>query len=172
MFVLRNVGKLIFGSGAQESLIELPQGQLYLVRPLSPKGYSELIFKDAAIRIRRTNQDFHYQLVVQRGEARVKVVRVEAGDDADHHAHFFRHDAREFKLGVRQRVDFAVLPVGADDAEVVLLSTAFGCKDSLHAALCAGEKGIAHVDRNDDKSSIFEDSKGLRCVLGHVGEPA
>ncbi|KAK5995548.1 Vacuolar import and degradation protein 27 [Cladobotryum mycophilum] len=66
MFVLRNVGKLIFGSTTQESLIELPQGQLYLVRPLSPKGYSELIFKDSTIRIRRTNQDFQYQLVVQR----------------------------------------------------------------------------------------------------------
>jgi VID27 C-terminal WD40-like domain/VID27 N-terminal region/VID27 PH-like domain len=36
------------------------------VRPLSPKGYSELIFKDAAASIRRTGQDFQYQLVVQR----------------------------------------------------------------------------------------------------------
>ncbi|EEY16971.1 vacuolar import and degradation protein [Verticillium alfalfae VaMs.102] len=66
MFVLRNVGKLIFGSTSQESLIELPQGQLYLVRPLSPKGYSELIFKDATAQIRRTGQDFQYQLVIQR----------------------------------------------------------------------------------------------------------
>lgn len=47
-------------------MIELPTGQLYLVRPLSPKGYSELIFKDAAARIRKTGQDFQYQLVIQR----------------------------------------------------------------------------------------------------------
>jgi hypothetical protein len=60
------VGKLIFGDTSKESLVELPQGQLYLVRPLSPKGYSELIFKDAAARIRRTNQEYQYQLVIQR----------------------------------------------------------------------------------------------------------
>lgn len=47
-------------------MIEISQGQLYLVRPLSPKGYSELIFKDAAARIRKTGQEFQYQLVIQR----------------------------------------------------------------------------------------------------------
>lgn len=36
------------------------------MRPRSPKGYSELIFKDAAARIRRTAQEFQYQLVIQR----------------------------------------------------------------------------------------------------------
>ncbi|RKU43128.1 hypothetical protein DL546_006346 [Coniochaeta pulveracea] len=82
MFMLKSVGKLIFGSSNQESLIELPQGQLYLVRPLSPKGYSELIFKDATAQIRKTAQDFQYQLVVQRvyeeGEAELL-----AGEDAE-----------------------------------------------------------------------------------------
>ncbi|KAL2261393.1 hypothetical protein VTK26DRAFT_4263 [Humicola hyalothermophila] len=84
MFVLRNVGKLLFGSSNQESMIELPQGQLYLVRPLSPKGYSELIFKDSSARIRRTAQDFQYQLVVQRvyeeGEAELLA---EEGEDTE-----------------------------------------------------------------------------------------
>lgn len=60
------MSKFIFGDTSKESIIEIPQGQLYLVRPLSPKGYSELIFKDAAATIRRTGQDFQYQLVVQR----------------------------------------------------------------------------------------------------------
>jgi hypothetical protein len=60
------VGKLIFGDGSKESMIEISQGQLYLVRPLSPKGYSELIFKDGAARIRRTGQEYQYQLVIQR----------------------------------------------------------------------------------------------------------
>ncbi|KAK6206764.1 VID27 cytoplasmic protein [Colletotrichum tabaci] len=85
MFVLRNVGKLIFGSSNQESLIELPQGQLYLVRPLSPKGYSELIFKDAAARIRRTAQDFQYQLVIQRvyEEGEAELLAEEEGEDAE-----------------------------------------------------------------------------------------
>ncbi|KAF9892932.1 hypothetical protein FE257_000524 [Aspergillus nanangensis] len=66
MFMLRNVSKLLFGDTSKESIIEIPQGQLYLVRPLSPKGYSELIFKDAAATIRRTGREFQYQLVIQR----------------------------------------------------------------------------------------------------------
>lgn len=66
MFMLRNVSKFIFGDSSKESIIDIPQGQLYLVRPLSPKGYSELIFKDAAASIRRTGQEFQYQLVIQR----------------------------------------------------------------------------------------------------------
>jgi hypothetical protein len=66
MNVLRGVGRLIFGSGSQESMIELPSGQLYLIRPLSPKGYSEMIFKDSSARIRKTMQEFQYQLVIQR----------------------------------------------------------------------------------------------------------
>jgi tRNA (guanine9-N1)-methyltransferase len=60
------VSKYLFGDTAKESIIEIPQGQLYLVRPLSPKGYSELIFRDAAASIRRTGQEFQYQLVIQR----------------------------------------------------------------------------------------------------------
>lgn len=60
------MSKFLFGDTSKESIIEIPQGQLYIVRPLSPKGYSELIFKDAAASIRRTGQDFQYQLVIQR----------------------------------------------------------------------------------------------------------
>ncbi|GAO17743.1 uncharacterized protein UV8b_07416 [Ustilaginoidea virens] len=100
MFVLRNVGKFIFGSSAQEALIELPQGQLYLVRPLSPKGYSELIFKDSAIRIRRTNQDFHYQLVVQRvfEEGEAELLAEEEGEDAEIDALAAERDEKTFLL--------------------------------------------------------------------------
>lgn len=66
-------------------MIELPQGQLYLVRPLSPKGYSELIFKDAAARIRRTGQDYQYQLVIQRAyeEGEEELGEDEDGEDED-----------------------------------------------------------------------------------------
>lgn len=60
------MSKFLFGDASKESIIEIPQGELYLVRPQSPKGYSELIFKDAAATIRRTGQDFQYQLVIQR----------------------------------------------------------------------------------------------------------
>ncbi|KAI1086139.1 VID27-domain-containing protein [Rostrohypoxylon terebratum] len=99
MFVLKNVGKFIFGTGSQESMIELPQGQLYLVRPLSPKGYSELIFKDATARIRRTGQDFQYQLVIQRvyeeGEAELAD---EEGEDEELNALAAEKDEKTFLL--------------------------------------------------------------------------
>jgi hypothetical protein len=36
------------------------------VRPLSPKGYSELIYKDASISIRRTSTEHNYQIIVTR----------------------------------------------------------------------------------------------------------
>ena len=60
------MSKYLFGDASKEAIIDIPQGQLYVVRPLSPKGYSELIYKDAAASIRRTGQEFQYQLVVQR----------------------------------------------------------------------------------------------------------
>ncbi|KAL2072445.1 hypothetical protein VTL71DRAFT_11788 [Oculimacula yallundae] len=100
MFVLRNVGKLIFGDTSKESLVELPQGQLYIVRPLSPKGYSELIFKDGAARIRRTNQDFQYQLVIQRAyeEGEEELLDDENGEDAEIAALGAERDEKTFLL--------------------------------------------------------------------------
>ncbi|KAJ9148656.1 VID27-domain-containing protein [Pleurostoma richardsiae] len=100
MFVLRNVSKLIFGGGGQESIIELPQGQLYLVRPLSPKGYSELIFKDAAASIRKTAQDFQYQLVVQRvyEEGEAELLAEEEGEDEEETALSSERDEKTFLL--------------------------------------------------------------------------
>jgi hypothetical protein len=83
MFMLRNLSKLVFGDSSKESLVEISQGQLYLVRPLSVKGYSELIFKDAAASIRRTGQEFQYQLVVQRAyeEGEEELLAEEDGED-------------------------------------------------------------------------------------------
>ena len=75
--------KYLFGDASKESIIEIPQGQLYLVRPLSPKGYSELIFKDAAASIRRTGQEFQYQLVVQRAYEEGEEELLADGDGED-----------------------------------------------------------------------------------------
>lgn len=60
------MSKYLFGDASKEVITEIPQGQLYIVRPRSPKGYSELIYKDAVASIRRTGQEFQYQLVIQR----------------------------------------------------------------------------------------------------------
>ena len=93
------MGKYIFGDTSKEAIIEIPQGQLYLVRPLSPKGYSELIFKDAAASVRRTAQEFQYQLVIQRayeeGEAELAA---EGGEDAEIDALAADKDEKGFLL--------------------------------------------------------------------------
>jgi hypothetical protein len=103
------VGKLIFGDTSKESIIEIPQGQLYLVRPLSPKGFSELIFKDAAATIRRTGQEYQYQLVIQRayeeGEEDLAEDEDEqgAGDSLDKDEKVFLLDqSLHFRSEVRQ----------------------------------------------------------------------
>ncbi|KAI4255317.1 MAG: hypothetical protein L6R42_006798 [Xanthoria sp. 1 TBL-2021] len=58
---------------------------LYLVRPLSPKGYSERIFKDATATIRRPGQEYQYQLVVQRAyeKGEEELLAEGDGDDGD-----------------------------------------------------------------------------------------
>ena len=83
MFALKSLSNFIFGGNSKEHIAELPQGQLFIVRPLSPKGYSELIFKDAAVFIRRTGQDFQYQLVVQRAyeEGEAELLEEEEGGE-------------------------------------------------------------------------------------------
>lgn len=94
------VTKYLFGDASKESIIEIPQGQLYLVRPRSPKGYSELIFKDAAATIRRTGQDFQYQLVVQRAyeEGEEELVTDEEGEDGAAEALSGEKDEKTFLL--------------------------------------------------------------------------
>lgn len=81
---MSTVSKFVFGDGSKETIVEISQGQLYLVRPRSVKGYSELIFKDAAATIRRTGQEFQYQLVVQRAyeEGEEDLLAEEGGEDA------------------------------------------------------------------------------------------
>lgn len=81
-------------------MIELPQGQLYLIRPQSPKGRSELIFKDATARIRRTAQEYQYQLVIQRvyEEGEEELLADEEGEDAEIDALADEHDERTFLL--------------------------------------------------------------------------
>ncbi|KAK4991520.1 beta-adaptin [Elasticomyces elasticus] len=82
MLALKSLSKYLFGDTSKESIIELPQGQLYIVRPLSPKGYSELIFKDAAASIRRAGKEFQYQLVIQRAyeEGEAELLDEEGGE--------------------------------------------------------------------------------------------
>ncbi|ORY00615.1 VID27 cytoplasmic protein-domain-containing protein [Clohesyomyces aquaticus] len=109
MFMLRNLSKLVFGDSSKESIVDISQGQLYLVRPLSPKGYSELIFKDAAATIRRTGQEFQYQLVVQRAyeEGEEELLAEEAGEEGGIEVLGGEKDEKTFLLdeGLQFRTD-------------------------------------------------------------------
>ncbi|KAJ9389089.1 hypothetical protein DTO063F5_2249 [Paecilomyces variotii] len=129
MFMLRNVSKFLFGDTSKESIIEIPQGQLYLVRPLSPKGYSELIFKDAAASIRRTGQEFQYQLVVQRA---YEEGEEELADDED-------------EQGAADILD--------KDEKVFLLDQSLHFRSEVREG---GEKVLAWRDLSGDPGDLFE----------------
>ncbi|KAJ9293110.1 hypothetical protein DTO271G3_8054 [Paecilomyces variotii] len=129
MFMLRNVSKYLFGDTSKESIIEIPQGQLYLVRPLSPKGYSELIFKDAAASIRRTGQEFQYQLVVQRA---YEEGEEELADDED-------------EQGATDILD--------KDEKVFLLDQSLHFRSEVREG---GEKVLAWRDLSGDPGDLFE----------------
>ncbi|KAL2359538.1 hypothetical protein RJZ56_007603 [Blastomyces dermatitidis] len=130
MFMLRNVSKFVFGDTTKESIIEIPQGQLYIVRPQSPKGYSELIFRDAAASIRRTGQKFQYQLVIQRAyeEGEEELVGDEDEEDAE-------------GLG------------GDKDEKTFLLDEALRFRSAVREG---GEKVLAWRDLSGDPGDLFE----------------
>lgn len=125
------VSKYLFGDDSKESIIEIPQGQVYIVRPLSPKGYSELIFKDAAASIRRTGQEYQYQLVIQRAYEEGEEELAEADDE-----------------------EGTLNALGADKDEKTFL-----LDQSLHfrsEAREGGEKVLAWRDLSGDPGDLYE----------------
>lgn len=124
------MGKLIFGDTAKESIIEIPQGQLYIVRPLSPKGYSELIFRDAAASIRRTGQEFQYQLVVERA-----------------------YEEGEEELADEENEGTEVEALGNKDEKVFLLDESLQFRSEVREG---GEKVFAWCDLSGDPGDLYE----------------
>ncbi|KAF2200796.1 VID27-domain-containing protein [Delitschia confertaspora ATCC 74209] len=132
MFMLRNLSKLVFGDGSKESLVEISQGQLYLVRPLSVKGYSELIFKDCVATIRRTGQEFQYQLVIQRAyeEGEEELLSGEDGNE-----------------GALERLG------GENDEKIFLLDESLQFRTDVRQT---GEKVFAWRDLSGDYGDLWE----------------
>ncbi|KAL6710433.1 Vacuolar import and degradation protein 27 [Coniothyrium glycines] len=117
MFMLRNLSKLVFGDSSKETIVEIPQGQLYL---------------DAAATIRRTGQEFQYQLVVQRAyeEGEEDLLAEEAGEDA------------------------ALDALGADkDEKTFLLDEDLQFRDDVRST---GEKIFAWRDLSGDVDDLWE----------------
>lgn len=123
------MSKYLFGDSSKESIIEIPQGQLYIVRPLSPKGYSELIFKDAVATIRRTGVEFQYQLVIQR--AYEEGERELAEDDEDGTAE----------------------DLGDKDEKTFLLDESLHFRSDIRES---GEKVLAWRDLSGDQGDLYE----------------
>ncbi|OLL24687.1 Vacuolar import and degradation protein 27 [Neolecta irregularis DAH-3] len=87
MEMLKKLGKYIWGDPNKTEVVQIPAGQLFLVRPSSPKGSSECIFKDAVASVRRTSTHYHYHLVIQRayeeGEEEISEDDVSSEDSAE-----------------------------------------------------------------------------------------
>lgn len=107
MFAIKSLSKYLFGDASKENIVELPQGQLYIVRPHSIKGFSELIFRDSAAFIRRTGQEFQYQLVIQRAYEEGEAELDEEGGEEGAESGAVDKDERIFLLDeeLRLRVD-------------------------------------------------------------------
>lgn len=119
------------GGGHKENVVELPSGQLFIVRPLSARGYSELIYKDAVASIRHTNQEFHYQLVVQRA---YQEGEEESDDDNDADAvDSLDKDEKSFLLDENLRFR---LRVQADGGHVFAWRDLSGDSGDLYEFVC------------------------------------
>ena len=138
--------KYLFGDASKESIIEIPQGQLYLVRPLSPKGYSELIFKDAAASIRRTGQEYQYQLVIQRAYEEGEEELLEEDGEAE--------DVLSQSLGAEK------------DEKTFLLDEGLHFRTEIREG---GEKVFAWRDLSGDPGDVFEFVCDSSVPAGEVG---
>lgn len=124
------MSKYLFGDSSKESIIEIPQGQLYIVRPLSPKGYSELIFKDAVATIRRTGQEFQYQLVIQRA-----------------------YEEGEAELAEDEDEDGTAEGLSDKDEKTFLLDQSLHFRSDIRES---GEKVLAWRDLSGDQGDLYE----------------
>ncbi|KAF2211312.1 hypothetical protein CERZMDRAFT_85489 [Cercospora zeae-maydis SCOH1-5] len=182
MFAIKSLTGYLFGKGDKENVADISQGQLYIVRPLSPKGYSELIFKDAAAYIRRTGQEFHYQLVIQRAyeEGEEDLLEEEGGEEGavatlddkdekifllDEHLHF-RTDLKD-----NGEIVLAWRDLSGDEGDLF----EFVCADSIRpetvtafgvvAAQCQFERkyrrGHQYATEGDLKEFAFDDEPDI-----------
>ncbi|KAI9013163.1 VID27 cytoplasmic protein-domain-containing protein [Gaertneriomyces semiglobifer] len=66
MFLLKNLGSLVFGGAQNDSMVQLPAGQLYRVNNTGSAVSKKLIFPHAEACIRRTTNAHNYQLIITR----------------------------------------------------------------------------------------------------------
>ncbi|CAG8508042.1 743_t:CDS:10 [Ambispora leptoticha] len=62
MLLIKNIGKLIWGNPDNPELFQIGTGQLVRIRPENSKVTRECIYRDSQATIRRTQQEWQYQL--------------------------------------------------------------------------------------------------------------
>ncbi|KAJ3219620.1 hypothetical protein HDU67_000108 [Dinochytrium kinnereticum] len=65
MFLLRSIGSIVWGK-SDDSLFQIPEGQLFLVNPPGSKITKAQVFKNASATIKRTTIPHNYQLLITR----------------------------------------------------------------------------------------------------------
>nr|XP_019011523.1 cytoplasmic protein [Kwoniella pini CBS 10737]OCF50304.1 cytoplasmic protein [Kwoniella pini CBS 10737] len=99
MFVLKSLLGKMWGNPANPELMQIPAGQLYLVRPNSIKGSRECIFPDAVATIRRTGVEYQYQLVVTRAYDEGEEQLLDEDAETDDERVFLIDHALGFRFG-------------------------------------------------------------------------
>lgn len=89
----------MWGNPSNPELIQIPAGQLYLVRPDSIKGSRECIFKDAVATIRRTSVEYQYQLVITRAYEEGEEQLLEEDAETDDERVFLLDPGLSFRSG-------------------------------------------------------------------------
>jgi hypothetical protein len=65
MFLLKTIGNIVWGK-ADNSLVQIPEGEFYRINPPGSKVPRTLLFKDCSATVKRTNVPHNYQIVISR----------------------------------------------------------------------------------------------------------
>ncbi|TPX68235.1 hypothetical protein SpCBS45565_g03234 [Spizellomyces sp. 'palustris'] len=179
MFLLRNLGNLVFGAGNNDSLVELSLGQLYKIDPRAGSA-KQLTFRDAAATIRRTSSPYSYQLVITR-------LYEEGEDNADEDD--LLNNERTFLLDAKLRFrrvgdrkgpsllhwadldddsgqcgwEFAVDSTIKEPTLALFEDTAYTCMFERMARK-------SHADVSDDELTAFVDQVKARAAANPIGQ--
>ncbi|CAA20062.2 WD repeat protein, Vid27 family, conserved in fungi and plants [Schizosaccharomyces pombe] len=98
MFMLKSLGKYIWGNTNSTEIVQIPYGQLYSVH----ENYRECMFKDASASIRRTTAEFQYQLVIQRAYEEGEEELEDDGDEAEDEQSFLLDEKLHLRFDVNK----------------------------------------------------------------------
>ncbi|KAG8865237.1 hypothetical protein FRB96_000127 [Tulasnella sp. 330] len=100
MFMLKSLFGKVWSDPNTNELAKLTAGELYIVRPRSSvKGARECIFQNAMATVRRTSQEFNYQLVITRVYEEGEEETLDEDDETDDELQLLIDTALAFRSG-------------------------------------------------------------------------